>query len=82
MAADTRQIATLFIFFFGTALVMWRALHGDRWHVVPCVIAAVLWGGLLLFEPRTRTPGYGFSVVTLLIFGLSKTFQRRFSLRR
>ena len=71
MAADTNHVATWFVFFFGVALCMWRLPHADRWHVVLCGIAAVLWCGLLLFEPRTRTPGYGFIVINFLIIALS-----------
>ena len=82
MAADFHQIATLFVFFFGVALCMWRWPQGDRWHVVLCVIAAELWCGLLVFEPRTRTPGFGFIVINFLIIGVSRPFQRHFDLRR
>jgi len=81
MAADTHQIVTLVVFFFGVALSMWRWPQADRWHVVLCVIAAALWCGLLLFEPRTRTAGFGFTVFFFII-GLSRSFQRRFGLRR
>ena len=81
MAGDTHQIVTLFVFFFGVALSMWRWPQADRWHVVLCVIAAALWCGLLLFEPRTRTPGFGFTIFFLSI-GLSRPFQRRIDLRR
>ena len=71
MAADTTQLITLFVFFFGVALCMWRLPQADRWHVILCGIAATLWGGLLLFEPRTRTPGYGFIVINFLIIAIS-----------
>jgi hypothetical protein len=82
MAADNHQIVTLFVFFFGVALSMWRWPQADRWHVVLCVIAAALWCGLLLFEPRTRTLGFGFIVINVLILGLSRPFQRRADLQR
>jgi hypothetical protein len=81
MAADTHQIVTLVVFFFGVALSMWRWPQADRWHVVLCVIAAALWCGLLLFELRTRTAGFGFTVFFFII-GPSRSFQRRFGLRR
>jgi hypothetical protein len=80
MAADTSQIVTLFGFFFGVGLCMWRWPQGDRWHVGLCVIAAALWCGLLLFEAGTRTPGF-FIVITFLIIGLSRR-PRRFDLTR
>ena len=82
MDADTHQIIALVIFFLGVALCMWRAPQADRWHVVLCVIATAVWSGLLVFEPRTRTPIFGFIVISFLIVGFSKSFQRRFSLRR
>jgi drug/metabolite transporter (DMT)-like permease len=77
MAPDTHQLVTLFVFFFGVALCFWRVPQADRWHVVLCVVAAAFWCGLLLFEPRTRTAGYGFVVITFLVCGLSQSFQRR-----
>ena len=82
MAPDTHQIVTLFVFFFGVALCMWRLPHPDRWHVVLCVIAAALWGGILLFEPRTRTSGFGLIVGSFLVIGLSQAFRHRADLRR
>jgi drug/metabolite transporter (DMT)-like permease len=82
MAADTHQIVTLFMFFFGVALCVWRWPQGDRWHVVLCVIAAALWCGVLLFEPRTRTIGFGFIVMNFLMIGLSRPFRRPFDLQR
>lgn len=77
MASDARQIVTLFVFFFGIALVMWRAPQRDRSHLALRTVAAALWCGLLLFEPRTRTPAYGFAVVSFLVFGLGQPFRRR-----
>ena len=79
MAPDIHQIVTLVIFFLGLALCMWRAPRADRWHVVLCGAASVLWCSLLAFEPRTRTPGYGFVVVTLLTIGFSQSINRRLS---
>ena len=77
MATDTSQVVTLFVFFFGVGLCMWRAPQGDRTHIKLCSIALILWCALLLFEPRTRTPGYGFIVMMLLLTELSRVFQRR-----
>jgi hypothetical protein len=76
MASDTHQIATLFVFFFGVTLCMWRLPHADRWHVALCVIAAALWCSLLLFEPRTRTLGFGLIVGSFLVIALSRPFRR------
>jgi len=81
MAADTHQVITLFVFFFGVALSMWRWPQADRWHVMLCVIAVVLWCGLPWFEPSMRTTDYGFIVANFLIIGLSRTFRRRVDLR-
>ena len=75
--ADTHQIVTLFVFFFGVALCFWRVPQADRWHVVLCVVAAALWCSLLLFEPRTRTSGFGFTAVAFLVCALSQPFQRQ-----
>jgi Na+/H+ antiporter NhaD/arsenite permease-like protein len=72
MSADASQLATVFVFFVGVALCFWRIPQADRWHLALCGVAAALWGGLLLFEPRTRTPGYGFATVTFLICALSR----------
>jgi hypothetical protein len=81
MAADIHNIVTLFVFFLGVALAMWRWPQADRWHVVLCLIAAALWCGLPLFEPRTRSAGFGFIVIYFLIVALSKPFRRRVDLR-
>ena len=71
MSTDANQVATLFVFFFGVGLSMWRLPQADRWHRILCGIAAAVWFGLLLFEPRARTPGYGFVIMTLLVISLS-----------
>ena len=82
MATDTRQVVTLFMFFVAVALCMWRWPQADRWHVVLCVVVAALWCGVLWFEPRTRTTGFGFIVVALLTIGLRRPFQRRLNMQR
>lgn len=82
MAPDIHQVVTLLVFFLSVALSMWRLPHGDRWHFALCVIAAVLWCGLPLFEPRTRTFGYGLIASNFLIIALSRPFQRRSDVRR
>jgi hypothetical protein len=43
--------------------------------VVLCVVAAALWFGLLIFEPRTRTLSFGFAVSSFLAIGLFKAFR-------
>ena len=75
--ADTRDIVTLFVFFFGLALCFWRAPQADRWHVILCFIAAGLWSSLLLLNPSTRNPMYGVAVSVFLISGLTQYFRRR-----
>lgn len=77
MAADIQQIITLFVFFLAVTLCMWRWPQGDRWHVRLCVVAAVLWCGLLVFEPRTRTWMYGLIVINFLLIGLSRPYRLR-----
>jgi hypothetical protein len=78
MATDIRQIVTLFVFFAGVALCVWRWPQADRGHVVLCIIAAALWSSLPTFEPSTRTPGFGFIVLYFLLIALSRPFRRRF----
>ena len=77
MRTDMRQVVTLFLFFLGVTLCMWRALSGDRWHVALCLSAAALWSGLALFEPRARTLGYGVAVASFLAIGVFKALQNR-----
>jgi hypothetical protein len=55
---------TLSLFLLGVALCLWRAPHGDRLHVILCLFAATLWCGLLLFDPATRSPMFGFATST------------------
>ena len=77
MAPDLHQIITLCVFFLGVALCFWRFPQADRWHVSLCFIAAGLWGGLLFFEPRTRTVMFGVCTVMWLATALSQPFRRR-----
>jgi drug/metabolite transporter (DMT)-like permease len=77
MPTDVRQVVTLFLFFLGIALCMWRTPRGDRWHVALCLSAAVIWSGVALFEPRTRTLGFGVVVGSFLALGLFKALQGR-----
>ena len=81
MATDTQQVVTLFLFFLGVALCFWRWPQADRWHVVLCIVAAGLWAGCLLLEPRTRTLGFLMIVSNFLIIALARPFQRRLDLR-
>jgi hypothetical protein len=57
---------TLAVFLFGVALCLWRAPRGGRSHVILCVFAVALWGGLLLLDPATRNPMFGFTTSTVL----------------
>ena len=82
MASDSSGIITLFVFFLGLALCMWRKPHGDRWHVALCVAAGTLWCVLPLFEPGMRSPVYGFIVAGFLIVGLAEPVQRRMASAR
>lgn len=75
MPTDTRQVFTLFVFFLGVTLCMWRAPQGYRRHVVLCLVAATLWFGLVVLEPRTRTPSAGFAVTSFLAIGLFKALR-------
>jgi hypothetical protein len=81
MAADTPQIVTLFLFFIGVGLCMWRAPQADRWHAVLCTIAGMLWCIPPLLDPRARTARYASVAATLLIIGLLRSWQRRRQLR-
>ncbi len=71
------NVVTLFVFFLGVALCMWRLPKADRGHVILCLVAAGLWCGLLLFDPATRKPGFGFTTVFFLIIALSQYGRRR-----
>jgi hypothetical protein len=51
-----------------------RVPQADRKHVILCLMAGVLWAILPIFDPSTRTLGYGF-VVVLFLIGLN--VQRR-----
>jgi hypothetical protein len=77
MTTDIQQVVTLFVFFLGVALCFVRWPQADRWHVVLCFIAAGLWLSCLLLEPRTRTGGFGFIVVSFLVIGLSRPWKQR-----
>ena len=77
MPTDVRQVVTFFLFFLGLALCMWRAPRGDRWDVVLCLSAAVIWSSLALFEPRARTLGYGVAVASFLAIGVFRALQNR-----
>jgi hypothetical protein len=75
--ADTLNIVTLFLFFFGVALCFWRVPQADRWHLVLCLVAAGLWGSLPLLNPSTRTPMFAVVTSSFLIMALAQYFQRR-----
>jgi len=77
MITEIQPVFTLFVFFLGVALCFVRWPQADRRHVVLCFIAAGLWVSCLLMEPRTRTLGFGFIVVSFLIIGLSRPYQQR-----
>jgi hypothetical protein len=71
------NVTTLAVFFVGLGLCLWRAPHADRWHVVLCAVAALIWGTLPIFDPSTRTPGFGYTTMTLLVLALSASARRR-----
>ena len=75
--AETPHVSTLVVFFLGVALCLWRAPQADRRHVILCLIAAGLWCVLLIVDPGTRKPGFGFTTATFLFIGLSQPFRRR-----
>jgi hypothetical protein len=75
--ADGPNVATLFVFFLGVALCFWRVPQADRGHVVLCLAAAGLWGGLLVFDPATQKSGFVLVTATFLVVSLSQTLRRR-----
>jgi len=77
MAIDTQQVVTLFVFFLGVALCFWRWPQADRGHVVLCIVAAGLWAGCLLLEPRMRTLGFLMIVSNFLIIALVRPLERQ-----
>jgi hypothetical protein len=60
---------TFSLFLLGMALCLWRAPQGGWLHVILRSVAATLWCGLLLFDPATRTPMFGFAVSMFLWAG-------------
>ena len=74
---NSPNIVTLFLFFFGLALCFWRAPQADRWHLILCLVAAGLWGSLLLLDPSTRTPMFGVATSTFLIIAFAQYVRRR-----
>jgi hypothetical protein len=76
------SIIPLVLFFVGVALCFWRTPQADRWHVMLCVVAGVLWCVLPIFEPTMRRSGYALVVLTFLILGLSQPLRRRYPLGR
>ena len=78
MATDGQQVATLFAFFLGVALCMWRWPRADRWHYALSAVAAVLWTGLLILDPRVRTPGFALIVGGFMTIALSAGWRARF----
>jgi hypothetical protein len=73
--ADLHPLIALFGFFLGVVLCFWRTSTA-RGHLVLCGVAAFIWVGLLLFEPQTRTPMFGFAAITSLVSGLSQKYER------
>jgi hypothetical protein len=75
--ANSPSIAPLILFFVGLALCFWRTPQGDRWHVILCIAAGILWCTLPIFEPSMRRSGYGMTVALFLIIGLTQPLRRR-----
>ena len=75
--ANPHNVTTLIAFFVGVVLCFWRVPQADRKHVILCFVAATLWAILPLFDPSTRTLGYGLVVVLFLIISLSQPHRRR-----
>jgi hypothetical protein len=70
------QIATLFMFFIGVACCFVRWPQADRWHLGLTVVAAALWAGCLVLEPRTRTLMFGLIVLGFLSIAVSRPLKR------
>ena len=66
------DVTTLFVYFLGVALCFWRSPsnRGDRGHLTLCLTAALLWGGLLLFNPATRKPHFALTTGAFLMISL------------
>ena len=75
--AQPPNVFSLFLFFAGIALCMWRAPRGDRMHLALTGIAGVLWCMLPVFDPSIRTPGYGVIVGILTIIAMSQPLRRQ-----
>jgi hypothetical protein len=74
---NSANIAPLLLFFLGVALCFWRTPQADRWHVMLCVVAAVLWCSLPVFEPSMRRTGYWLVSASFLILSLTQPLRRR-----
>lgn len=72
----TPNLVTLLAFFLGLGLCLWRLPRADRWHRVLCSVAGMIWCSLPLFDPSTRSLGYGMVVATFLGISLSQRFRR------
>jgi hypothetical protein len=74
MTNTPEMIFTLLVYFLGLGLCFWRWPQGDGRHVVNCLLAASLWGGLLLLVPATRVAPFAINA-TFLAIALSRPFQ-------
>ncbi|MEP7304115.1 MAG: hypothetical protein ABJA98_01230 [Acidobacteriota bacterium] len=71
------NLTPLILFLVGVAVCVWRIPQADRWHVILCIIAGVLWCSLPVFEPSMRSSGYVLVVVAFLVIGLTQPLRRR-----
>jgi hypothetical protein len=73
------NLTALILFFAAVALCLWRIPQADRWHVVLCVAAGVIWCVLPMFEPSMRRSGYALVVTGFMVLSLTQPFRRRTS---
>jgi hypothetical protein len=75
--ASSPNITPSILFFVGVAVCVWRIPQADRWHVILCIAAGLLWCSLPIFEPSMRSSGYALVVTAFLIIGLTQPLRRR-----
>jgi hypothetical protein len=71
------SLVPLIVFFAALGLCFWRANRPDRSHTILCVLAAVIWAALPIFEPSMRRSGYALIVLMFLVTGFTQPLRHR-----
>jgi hypothetical protein len=73
---ETSTIVALFVFLVGLGLCAWRFREADGLHAILCLIAAVLWSSMLIFEPATRRLSFAMATGFFFLFAVGQYFRR------